>query len=481
MKRLYFSTLLICLTLVISGQSVDHKSTETYLVVNSHEQSDTIELDAKITKTPNSQDEGEPGIEVSNKDWWWQDVKVIAAIVGVIGVILGALMKGGFETWSQKLNARRQMITSVTSNIEELAKNHYWLLANHSSVLAGLLNEYLMKREELQLQFHSNKNEMESKLKKLTKENYTNNAFFYYSRLIKAIYNFQWVTGNTYFLKDYWSGKILTKLYNRLQSTLQDSQIDANRILDVIDSPPKENGLSNKKGANKEGEEGEVTGFSENNYNNSGRDTLHTYIEKVKNNVDLNKEFERFEEWLENKPHKVWEASSCLNAYSTLFNYELGVLYKDWFGNLDFDISSRHLRNNPHLDFETKQTILRVSLEPITLQPVGIYSVTTDDKDRKEESREDTDHSKEPEKPDDKTRELKDDLPAGELTKEQLDSYFELYEETGVGKGTEFKLPVLKEGKTTFKDFVEGLIRGRNLSNAEKKMIGVILRDQQIT
>lgn len=133
---------------------------------------------------------------------------------------------------NQKQNERSQMITSITKNIEELAKNHYWLLANHSSVLAGLLETYLREREVVQLELHSSREAMKNKLK-FIEDKYADDAFYYYSRLIKAIYDFQWVTGNTYFLKDYWSGEMLTKLYNHLQSVMEG--IDANKIIDVID------------------------------------------------------------------------------------------------------------------------------------------------------------------------------------------------------------------------------------------------------
>ena len=59
------------------------------------------------------------------------------------------------------------------------------------------------------------------------------------------------------------------------------------------------------------------------------RDTLKNYMDKVEKDPDLNKEFEKFEEWLANKIDRVWIASRCLKAYSDLFNYELAILYKN--------------------------------------------------------------------------------------------------------------------------------------------------------
>lgn len=110
-------------------------------------------------------------------------------------------------------------------------------------------------------------------------------------------------------------------------------------------------------------------------------------MEKVKKKGPLEKEFENFHDWFAKKIDRVWIASCCLRAYSTLFHYELGILYKDWFGKLDTDISDDELESNEHLDSETKEAIIRVSSEPITLRPIGIYSapqVSFEKKDEKE-------------------------------------------------------------------------------------------------
>lgn len=360
MYKLYSITILILILSVCPGFTLCASSKSNDITIDTTQYSTTMETASDIIQEENNENS-------KAESHWWKNIEFIVAIVALIGAILGALLKGAFETWSQKLESRRQMISNVTDNIEELAQKYYWLLANNSSVFGGLLNEYLMKREELQLQLFSNKEEITATFKELVDKTYAAHSFYYYSRFIKVIYDFQWVTGNTYFLKNFWAGKILEKLYNRLQSILQESDIDANRVLDVIDQERSELKKQNL---------------------NDKNDTLYSYMNKVKQNEFLSKEFQNFKIWLEKKPDKVWEAANCLNAYSALFNYELGILYKDWYENLRTDISHRDLEKISFLNWDTKQTIMRISREKTTLRPIGVSKSESKDVDKIERPKE---------------------------------------------------------------------------------------------
>ena len=60
----------------------------------------------------------------------------IAGVAGWVGKILSDYISGEVE-------ARRAFIKVTTSQISDLAQKHYWALANHAGLLAGLLEEYL--------------------------------------------------------------------------------------------------------------------------------------------------------------------------------------------------------------------------------------------------------------------------------------------------------------------------------------------------
>lgn len=337
---------------------------EATLCINT-KTNDTTEYSTLAETTNNIiQEENNQNNKAENP--WWKNIEFIVAIVALIGAFLGALLKSAFETWSQKLESRRQMMSNVTNNIEELAQKYYWLLANNSSILSGLLNDYRSKREELQLQLFSTKDEIKELSMELIDKKAAH-SFYYYSRFIKVIYDFQWIDGNTYFLKNFWAGKALEQLYNRLQSILQESDIDANRILEVINEEKVEFKNQNHKDKN---------------------DTFHSYMDKVKQDVYLSREFQNFKIWLEKKPDKVWEAAHCLDAYSTLFNYELGVLYKDWFKNLKTDISQKDLKEISFINWDTKQAILKISREKTTLKPIGVSKNETKGIDKIERTNE---------------------------------------------------------------------------------------------
>ena len=59
------------------------------------------------------------------------------------GGLIGWLGKLLADNINERMTARREFITQTIGQITTLAKEHYWALANHAGVLAGMLEEYL--------------------------------------------------------------------------------------------------------------------------------------------------------------------------------------------------------------------------------------------------------------------------------------------------------------------------------------------------
>ncbi len=429
-------------------------------------------------KNPQSNTENEKGTPFK-----WADLleskSIIGALSAIGGAIGGALLKYLLDEMSQRNNFKRQMVTSVTKSIEELAKNYYWLLANHSSVLSGLLERYLREREQKQLVQYGSWDEAKHELDEITNK-YVDDAFFYYSRLMKTIYNFQWVTGNTYFLSNYDSGRKLTRLYNRLRSLMKD--IDANNIIDYIDKdlPIQTEGNSPDKVDTKH-----------------ELDTLQTFMKKVHGEQDeyktLKDEFKKFKNWLGKEVELVWEASCCLKAYSDLFSAELVILYKDWFAKgwfkkgLSPGISQEVLTLLDSKD--SRDAIDFVSSEPLTLRPIGLSASKisylaeakemeisleeTKEKDGKEISSEPPVDSVVPPKEKDGDRQLpispETSAETSELSKKNLQDIYAKYQEINQEIKKLIEPRVVTKSKN-FEDYLQALI-GRKLLDSEKKNI----------
>jgi hypothetical protein len=244
------------------------------------------------------------------------------------GAVLGALMKFVFDEWSAKNHARRDMIAGVTKNVEELAKEYYWRLANNASTLAVIFNSYLARRAEIQL-LQNPPRDLRRQLDKLIDQK-VEESFYYYARLTKLTYQFDWRAGSTFFLRHFWAGQIIRQMQNALKGALE---FDAT-LIDYIDAPDKD------------GKPKETT----------PSDLLeHEELEPVLKTVKATYRKFFYDE------ERVRKAAQHLQACSDVFNRELAQLYHDWFknwrGKVDSepDLNSRSLQR--FLQDETMKTL----------------------------------------------------------------------------------------------------------------------------
>ncbi len=262
---------------------------------------------------------------------------------GVIGAIVGALGKWLLDQWAANSTARRQMTESITTQVEQLAKDYYWKLANYASVLSQLLTDHI-KEKEVIIEYQTEPQLLRYNLRQIhNSDKVTEKAkegFFYYAKLMKITHDFQWTTGNTYFLKHFWAGKALTSLYNRLAELW--TEVNAYTVIKHIDIDGKIDGLTD-------------------------------FITRLDNpkNEDLKREFENFKEWLDNEENLLKEARDLLHAYKELFDYELAILHKSWFKKVQLDV--QNVRLPKKLSLETRVTIKRVAEAGSELRAPGRY------------------------------------------------------------------------------------------------------------
>jgi len=236
-------------------------------------------------------------------------------IVLAVGAVGGALLKFFFDQWSAKNHARRDMIASVTKSVEDLARQYYWHLANNASTLAVIFSSYLDRRKEIQL-LQSPPRELRRQLDALI-EHKVRDSFYYYARLTKLTYQFDWRAGSTFFLRDFWAGQSIRKLQNALKGVLD---LDF-AIIDYVDAL---------------GTDGKP------------KETTPSDLLNEKALADVRKNyFEFFKD-----EERVRSAARYLQTCGDLFNYELAELYRDWFKNrwgrvpLEPPLNSRALRTN---------------------------------------------------------------------------------------------------------------------------------------
>jgi len=215
-------------------------------------------------------------------------------IVLLAGAVLGGLAKFAFDEWSAKNHARRDMIASVTKNVEELSEKYYWHLANNASTLATIFNEYLNLRNEIQL-LQISPREQRDQLDQLIKRK-SRESFYYYARLTKSTYQFDWRAGSTFFLRDLWAGQSIRNLQNSLKEVLR---LDWD-LVDHVDAP----------------------GLDGNPRESTPSDLL--------NNVDLEPVRATYRRFFGDE-EKVRKAAKYLETCGDLFYYELAQLYRDWF------------------------------------------------------------------------------------------------------------------------------------------------------
>lgn len=259
-----------------------------------------------------------------------------ALITLVIGTILGGIAKHFLDEWSAKKKARRDLIAGVTKNIEDLARDYYWLLANNASTLTGLLEKYLRQRTALQLS-QEPPEQLKSELENAI-DNVAEQSLPYYAEFTKLTYEFNWRKGNTFFLRNYWAGKTITNLHNEIRAAFE--AVEDDTILKKMNDAVRamSDGSKDDKPASL---------------------TLADYKDLFPKRGNP---YQSYRTFIANE-ERVRSAVQSLAAYNDLFHYELGNLYRDWFKNR-FGIVRRRAprRFLPRsLPREVRRTIVEVS------------------------------------------------------------------------------------------------------------------------
>jgi hypothetical protein len=231
---------------------------------------------------------------------------------GIAGTILGAGLKSLFDEWMARNRARRDMATTITKNIEDLAKNYYWLLANHASTLASSFQAYRRDKEKLQAR-QKPPEEIQADLDALAART-AEESFYYYARLMKTVFEFNWQASSTYFLRHYWAGPTLASLCNALIAAMQAAKVSGSTIIDYLETP---------------GPDGKPRLISPAAFDQLLKDQS----DKSGKTAALCEAFENYRERFIGNDELVSRAAAYLQAYSDLFHYELSLLYKDWFAD----------------------------------------------------------------------------------------------------------------------------------------------------
>jgi hypothetical protein len=147
-------------------------------------------------------------------------------IIAFLGVILGAILKGVFDIWSNERTRRQDLEKHVMEQIEKAADSYY-LMSNYAYVLSYLLYAYIETKRELQMlpldqastPTLDEKSLYESDLENRARD-IGRDALFYAGKLYAVITERLWVKGGRYFLPDKWANQAIVDLHNNLMQVL---------------------------------------------------------------------------------------------------------------------------------------------------------------------------------------------------------------------------------------------------------------------
>jgi hypothetical protein len=249
------------------------------------------------------------------------------------GALLGWLGKMASEIITGRATARRAFIDKTTGQISDLAKEHYWGLANHAGVLAAALEEYLYMTDYHMLLAYDDPAGLTARLDDMA-ETYSNRTFYDLCRLIWLFDRFHLAGSNTYLLTSDVAGRACRQLYNDFVTALSgDSEaeaLDTLAILDVMgrlperDEPAKPGGptRSDEKAPDKQKSAPTGSDLTRREFNKR-------FVDSPKG--DLRKVRGAYRDWLRSHLDNVTWAAQALRAYNELLCHELANLYRGWF------------------------------------------------------------------------------------------------------------------------------------------------------
>jgi hypothetical protein len=249
------------------------------------------------------------------------------------GALLGWLGKMTSEIITGRVAARRAFIDKTTGQISDLAKEHYWGLANHAGVLAAALEEYLYMTDYHMLLAYDEPSGLTARLDDMA-ETYSNRTFYDLCRLIWLFDRFHLAGSNTYLLTSDVAGRACRQLYNDFVTALlgdvESESLDTLAILDVMgrlperDEPakPREPTRNDEKASDKE--KRALTGSDL-----TRREFNKRFVDPPK--AELGKVRDAYRDWLRSHLDNVTWAAQALRAYNELLCHELANLYRGWF------------------------------------------------------------------------------------------------------------------------------------------------------
>jgi hypothetical protein len=237
---------------------------------------------------------------------WWVAIWLAGgAALGVVGKMVAEIITG-------RVAARRAFVDKTTGQISDLAKQHYWALANHAGVLAGMLEEYLQLVDYHLLLEYSDQKGLRERLDLIARK-YADDTFYDLCRLVWLFNRFQFDGSNTYLLTSDVAGRACKQLYNTFIAALpvkeESAHLNTLAILHAMSCPRK------VKGREKPIIGAELTVIE---FNRLFRG-------------QLSKSREVYQDWLNSRLDSVTLAAKALRAYNELLSHELAKLYRGWF------------------------------------------------------------------------------------------------------------------------------------------------------
>jgi hypothetical protein len=244
----------------------------------------------------------------------------------LLGAVLILLLSWLGKDWLGKIieteysaarRNRREFAQKMIQQVSDLAKEHYWFLANHAGVLAGLLEEHLSAVDYYLLLEWQQAEDLEKHLEANAKIQ-ASQSFSAFCRLIWLFDKFQFQGSNTYLLNSDAAGRICRRLYNSFVAELPIGEQDAQTRLDMLRilAVMRRNVT--------------LPDFPE--PQPAADLSAHDFNEKFCG-VDraLHSEFEAYQHWLATRLDRVALAARALRAYNELLSHELAILYGEWF------------------------------------------------------------------------------------------------------------------------------------------------------
>lgn len=240
---------------------------------------------------------------------------------GVVGAVLGFFGKWVFDEISATRKVRREFAAKVTDQIDKLAQEHYWRLANRSGVYSGLLDNYLSIIDFHLILNYQNKQEMDVRLEQIA-DTYADRSFHALCRLLWLFDRFQFRGSNTYLLTSDAAGRVCRRLYNSFMARLPLGEEDPTLHLDTLAILAE----MERRAPDKDGML--VADLPEAEFMAKAR----------REGSRLNPPYRAYREWMRARWPDVAAAAGAMRAYNEVLSHELALLYRDWYDRRRVDV-----------------------------------------------------------------------------------------------------------------------------------------------